>query len=199
MVLAIKVRNSDSAPTDDAKTKIVVYCKPDRRPPGRLYPAPRSHTFDSLRASGASLIGAGGSETVTVGSVCQGVALSRGATSGDGDQFRFTAMLKVDNVTISPLHEVTFPYPEQAEWPFAVASTMWRPQTDIVGGLQLLPSGCTLSFPLRLKGLTSTAEHAAMSTTGHCTEPGQAWEQGSYPLSGRAGQRAAGHGAARPR
>ncbi len=184
--LSMTIRNSASQGSDDDKSEIRVSCDPKRS----NYHATWTHSFDSLRGSaGGSLIGAGGSRAVDVGSVCLGMALSAGTSESTANEFSFWVRVVVDGET---LHEVRLPDPDDDyRWPFAVSNTLWHPQTSTTGGLQMIvrrPGAiglCTLSFPLRLRTRGGTgAGSAAMSTTGHCTDPGQTWEQGSYPLVG---------------
>ncbi len=178
--LSMTIFNSTSQDSDDDESEIKVSCDPERS----NYHATRTHSFDSLRGSaGGSLIGAGDREIVFVRSVCQGAALSAGTSQTTADEFSFRIRVVVDGET---LHEVRLPHPDdEYRWPFAVNDTLWHPQTTTTAGLQILPSGCTLSFPLEVRARDGTGTvETAVSTTGHCTERGQTWEQGSYPLVG---------------
>ena len=181
--LSMNIRNSSSTPSVDDESEIVVSCDTERS----RYHSTRTHSFSSLRTSGTSLIEAGASEAITaIGSVCQGVALSSGTSEATADSFSFVVGVVVGDEV---LHEVRLPHPDaDYRWPFAVTDTLWHPQGTTTGGLQMIvmrPASirtCTLSFPLRLSG--AGTEHSAVSTTGHCTDMGQAWERGSYPLIG---------------
>ena len=170
VTLTVTIRNSTGSASGgkDSNSSIVIYCTK----PG-VTSFPESFGFDELRSSGSTdLIGSKSQTQVAITTACQGAALD------NTDRVSANALVK------TPGWEQPWATGDDTfRWPFDV-DTPWHAQSTITGGLQLTPpnSVCTLSFPLSYKTRgASGAGSAAMSTTAHCYEAGQNWEQGSYP------------------
>ena len=174
VTLTATIRNSSesgSAAVDD-EGFVEAYC---REEPGGASSYSDSARFDQLIPAGSSeLLPSKTDKLVDIPVICIGGGFQ------SSDTIRANVRVETEqwkqpwvrgNNTIS--------------WPFDV-NTLWHAQTTtaVTGGLQMLPPGglCTVSFPLDMRPPgSSSMQTEAISTTGHCVESGQDWEQGSLP------------------
>ena len=192
LMVEAKIRNSSGEGSDDDKSDVVVLC---------AYGGSVSYQefeFSDLRSPGETeLVGSGGQREVELQTVCP----SSGFTHGD----RVAAIVILEAARkcsreVGGVCILDAPQPSKRAslspffaWPFD-ANTLWHMQSSIVGGLQItglspppgqtVPSPCTSSFALQLDAIKAgLSDTKAVSTTGHCSEAGVTWRQGSRSYS----------------
>ena len=172
VTIRAKVRNftDNSSDTFKHSRKIEVRCVESD---SAFESRPESYWFFDLRDNAASaLIAANAEKEVQIDAICPGAGLLSGNT--------VRAETKID------IRQQWVQSSNTIIWPFSL-NTLWGPQDTITGGLQLFADvlNCTLSFPLEIRQAGGTQTQAA-STTAHCTESGNTWEQGSHPRGNEA-------------
>ena len=171
VTLTVTIRNSSesgSASRDDDYS-VDYYCSGASR--SRVESLP----FEQLRPSANSdLIQSKNQTQVQIHTICLAASFDGGGAAHSADTVQGIARISSDDWTQD------WVLSNLINWPFDV-KTLWHPQNPVVGGVQMLTNRfCTVSFPLTIRARgTVRAGSNAMSTTAHCVESGDNWEQGS--------------------
>ena len=161
----LTIRNSSSGDSPGSDG-IALYCVD----PWSDYPIPSRYEFP--------LISGNETKEVDLATVCRGV-LSPGT---------------LVYARLDPTGDLQQTAKGSLSWPFGTRNTMWKPQSNVMGGLQIAARdsydrACTSSFALRR--LSNGTGTSTVSTTAHCAQASVSdtpsstfrWRQGSVPLS----------------